>query len=96
MVEKASLVIKNGQIYTVDKSNPLAEALAVKSDKIVYVGSNEEVENQDIKGSIEVGKLADIIILPDNLFEIPIDQIKDVKVLLTIVGGKEVYRSEEF
>jgi predicted amidohydrolase YtcJ len=96
LVEKASLVIKNGQIYTVDKSNPLAEALAVKSDKIVYMGSNEEVENQDIKGSIEVGKLADIIILTDNLFEIPIDQIKDVKVLLTIVGGKEVYRSEEF
>jgi predicted amidohydrolase YtcJ len=96
LVDKASLVIKNGQIYTVDKSNPLAEALAVKSDKIVYMGSNEEVENQDIKGSIEVGKLADIIILTDNLFEIPIDQIKDVKVLLTIVGGKEVYRSEEF
>ncbi len=51
---------------------------------------------EDIKGSIEVGKLADIIILSDNLFEIPPDKIKDVKVLLTIVGGKEVYRSDEF
>jgi len=51
---------------------------------------------EDIKGSIEVGKLADIIILSDNLFEIPIDKVKDAKVLLTIVGGKEVYRSDKF
>ncbi len=51
---------------------------------------------EDIKGSIEIGKLADIIILSDNLFEIPIDKIKDIKVLLSIVGGKEVYRSNVF
>ncbi|NIR87516.1 amidohydrolase [Candidatus Bathyarchaeota archaeon] len=50
---------------------------------------------EDIKGSIEVGKLADIIILSDNLFEIPADKVKDVEVLLTIVGGKEVYRSDK-
>jgi hypothetical protein len=51
---------------------------------------------EDIKGSIEIGKLADIIILSDNLFEISPGKIKDIKVLLTIVGGKEVYRSNEF
>ncbi len=51
---------------------------------------------EDIKGSIEVGKLADIIILSDNLFKIPSNKVKDAKVLLTIVGGKEVHRSERF
>lgn len=45
MIDKASLVIKNGQIYTVNKSKPWAQAVAVKGDKIVYVGSNEGVEN---------------------------------------------------
>lgn len=51
---------------------------------------------ENIKGSIEVGKLADIIILSDNLFEIPPNKVKDVEVVLTIVGGKEVYRSNQF
>ena len=50
---------------------------------------------EDIKGSIEAGKLADIIILSENLFEIPAEKVKDVEALLTIVGGKEVYRSDK-
>ena len=51
---------------------------------------------EDIKGSIEVGKIADITILSDNLFEISRDKVKDVEVLLTIVGGKEIFRSDEW
>ncbi|MBU0624235.1 MAG: amidohydrolase [Candidatus Thermoplasmatota archaeon] len=50
---------------------------------------------EDIKGSLEVGKLADIIMLSDNLFEIDHDDIKKAEPLLTIVGGKEVYRSDK-
>jgi len=49
---------------------------------------------EDLKGSLEVGKLADIIILSDDLFEIDTDDIKDVQPILTIVGGKEVYSCE--
>ncbi|MGO0060366.1 amidohydrolase [Brevibacillus fluminis] len=45
----------------------------------------------DITGSIELGKKADIIVLDKNLFAIPVTQIKDAKVLLTMVEGKEVY-----
>jgi predicted amidohydrolase YtcJ len=48
---------------------------------------------EDIKGSLEVGKLADIIMLSENMFEIPQDDIKEVEPILTIVGGKEIYRS---
>jgi predicted amidohydrolase YtcJ len=51
---------------------------------------------EDIKGSIEVGKLADIIVLSENLFQIPANKVKDAEVLLTIVGAKEVYRSDKF
>lgn len=51
---------------------------------------------EDITGSIEVGKLADITILSDNLFEISSDKVKDVEVLLTIVGDKEIFRSDEW
>ncbi|MFC1996301.1 amidohydrolase [Chloroflexota bacterium] len=47
-------------------------------------------------GSIEVGKQADLIVLDQNLFEIPTSEIAKTKVLLTLVDGQEVYRASEF
>lgn len=49
-------------------------------------------KREDKEGSIETGKLADIIIISQNLFEIPPDQIGKTEVLMTIVGGKIVYQ----
>ncbi len=46
---------------------------------------------EDIKGSITVGKLADFVVLSDNLLTMNPDDIKDVTVLMTIVGGKVVF-----
>ena len=48
----------------------------------------------DVKGSIEPGKLADITILEEDLTEITHDEIKDVPVYMTIVGGKILYSRE--
>ncbi len=45
-------------------------------------------------GSLEVGKLADLIVLDRNFFTIPAEDIANIKVLQTVVGGKEVYRDE--
>ncbi|HZG16274.1 MAG TPA: amidohydrolase [Candidatus Bathyarchaeia archaeon] len=42
-------------------------------------------------GTLEVGKLADIVVLERNLFEIPVEEIPDTKVLVTIVDGKVVF-----
>lgn len=47
-------------------------------------------------GSIEAGKAADLIVLDKNLFEIPPSQIHGVKVLWTLLEGKEVYRAKGF
>lgn len=52
--------------------------------------------DEDVKGSIEVGKLADIVIASRNLFDIPADDVKAVEPVLTMVGGREVYRSPDF
>jgi predicted amidohydrolase YtcJ len=43
-------------------------------------------------GSIEVGKLADLVVLDQNLFEINIENIADTQVVMTFFEGKEVYR----
>ena len=50
-------------------------------------------ENQ--VGSLEVGKAADLIVLDQNLFEIPEDTIKDTNVLLTLIGGEVAWQSPE-
>lgn len=42
-------------------------------------------------GSLESGKLADIIVLDRNLFNAPPEEIKETKVLMTIMGGNIVY-----
>ena len=48
---------------------------------------------EDIKGSIEPGKLADFVVLSDDPFRVPREQIGEIKVEITIVGGKVVYQS---
>lgn len=47
-------------------------------------------------GSIEAGKLADLIVLSADYLTVPEDQIKDLESVLTIVGGKPVYAGDEF
>jgi predicted amidohydrolase YtcJ len=45
-------------------------------------------------GSIEVGKLADLIVLDKNLFEVPAGEIHTVRVLRTLLEGKTVYQDQ--
>ncbi len=47
-------------------------------------------------GSIEVGKAADLIVLEKNLFEADAMKLAEVKVLLTLLEGEEVYRHADF
>ena len=42
-------------------------------------------------GSIQPGKLADLVVLDRDYLTIPADQIKDIKPVMTMVGGRIVY-----
>jgi len=46
---------------------------------------------EDIKGTIALGKLADIVVLSDDPTRVPPEQIKDIKVEMTIIGGEVVW-----
>jgi predicted amidohydrolase YtcJ len=46
---------------------------------------------ENMKGSIEPGKYADMAVLSNDIFTMPKDGLKDVIVLKTILGGKVVY-----
>jgi predicted amidohydrolase YtcJ len=47
---------------------------------------------EDIKGSIEEGKLADFVVLSDDPYRVPREKIGEIEVNMTIVGGKIVYK----
>ena len=48
---------------------------------------------ESVKGSISVGKRADIVILSDNPVKVPNEQIQNIRVERTIVGGKVIYKA---
>jgi predicted amidohydrolase YtcJ len=43
-------------------------------------------------GSIEVGKLADLVVLERNLFEVPPGEVHAVRVMRTLLEGRTVFR----
>ncbi|HET9857566.1 MAG TPA: amidohydrolase [Chthoniobacterales bacterium] len=53
--EDVDLLLFNGNIYTVNEKTPHAEAVAVKKDRIVFVGSNEEAKRFHAAGTIDLG-----------------------------------------
>ena len=45
----------------------------------------------DVQGSIEVGKRADLVVLDRNLFDIPVSEISEASVVMTIFDGRTIY-----
>jgi predicted amidohydrolase YtcJ len=76
----------DGKTWGSNQKISLDEAIRVNTLNGAY-NSHEE----DIKGSIMAGKLADYVVLDEDLNSIPLNKIKDVKIIRTVVGGKTVY-----
>jgi predicted amidohydrolase YtcJ len=53
------------------------------------------MHQEDKTGSIEAGKRADLVILDQNLFEIPETQINEVKAVMTMLDGQIVYSADQ-
>ncbi len=61
--------------------------------KAYTLGAAIAGRREKTEGSLEPGKLADLIVLSQNLFEIPPSQTGKTEVLLTMVGGRTVYQA---
>ena len=82
---------------TLDGKNPDGwvpkEKITIREAVAAYTSGSAFAEFQECeKGTIARGKLADLVILSDDVFSIPPASIKDVKVLTTVVGGKVVHQ----
>jgi predicted amidohydrolase YtcJ len=85
-VTRATLDGKNPGGWIPEEKITLPEAIEAYTMGAAFT---EFQENE--KGSISPGKLADMVILSDNIFELKPEAIRNVKVKTTIVGGKVVY-----
>jgi predicted amidohydrolase YtcJ len=57
-----------------------------------YTVNNAWVAGEEnVKGSLEAGKLADLVVLDEDIFRVPASRLKDVNVLMTLVGGRVVH-----
>ncbi|NND34056.1 MAG: amidohydrolase [Saprospiraceae bacterium] len=77
---------EKGTVYNADQALTRMEALRMYTINNAFASFEE-----DIKGSIEPGKLADLAVLSQNFLTCHPDSIKVIKVIMTMVDGKMVY-----
>lgn len=77
-----------GDVWVPEERISLAEAFAMHTTTAAYAGFEE-----NDKGTLEVGKLADVAVLAEDPFAIAPEAIKDLKVEMTVVGGEVRYRA---
>jgi len=71
------------------------EAVSVtEALKMWTIWAAKSMGEDKVKGSIEPGKYADMTVLSDDIFTMPKEDLKNVKTLKTIVGGKVVYEAK--
>ncbi len=79
---------ETGQEILPEQSISVRQALAMYTINAAYASFEE-----DLKGSITPGKLADVVVLSDNPTTVPPEAIKDIKVEMTIIDGKIVWEA---
>ncbi len=89
-ITRRSLEDTSGQSWIPEELVDLPTMLAAYTINGAFICHQEK-----LRGSLEPGKAADLIVLERNLFEIPPNQIHTVKVLLALLEGRVIYRASE-
>lgn len=86
-VTRRTLDDKNDGGWIPEQKITVEEAMRAYTISAAYASFEER-----IKGSLEPGKLADFVILEKDITSIPTPEIRNVEVLMTVVGGKIVFK----
>jgi predicted amidohydrolase YtcJ len=78
-----------GSILGPEDRLPLADMIASFTRNGAYANFMEN----DV-GTIEVGKKADLVVLPHNLFDLPLEDVAETPVLMTIFNGRKVFQKD--
>ena len=81
----------SGGVLGPDQKISRREALRLETINNAYTTFEE-----NIKGSIEPGKAADLVVLPDDIMTVQAKSLESMNVLMTVVGGRIVYQREGF
>jgi predicted amidohydrolase YtcJ len=79
-----------GALFLPDQALTIDQAL-----RVMTIWAAKALGEEDVKGSLEVGKYADMVVLSDDILKVgktDPEKISDIKVLETIVGGDSVYQ----
>jgi predicted amidohydrolase YtcJ len=76
---------ESGRVYGPQEAVSMKEAVTMYTRNGAFLTREEE-----IKGTLETGKLADLVVLPNDLLTLPPDKLLTMKPDMTIVGGKIV------
>lgn len=79
---------EGGRVLAGEERITPEEAIRMYTLNAAYASFEEK-----IKGSIEPGKLADLVVLDADPCEVPVDEIRNIRVEMTIVGGVVAYRA---
>jgi predicted amidohydrolase YtcJ len=85
-VTRSTFVGKQPEAWQVAQAVTVPEALEMLTLHGAYAAHQENVI-----GSLKVGKYADIVVLSENPLTIPIEQIPNIKIVMTMVGGDVKY-----
>jgi len=83
----------DAETHATEVLNPEQRITLEQALRAFTMGSAYVNHQEDVTGSVEVGKFADLVVLDQNLFDIEPEQISDTKVVLTLFYGKPVYGS---
>lgn len=78
--------LASGEVLAPEERISVREALRLYTYNGAYVGFEEK-----IKGTLQPGKLADFIVVDRDVLAVPTDELKDVRVTQTYVGGISIY-----
>ena len=78
----------DGKVWGANQRITVSEAIAVNTYNGAWASGEET-----IKGSITAGKLADYVVLADDLHTVDVEKIKDIQIVRTVVGGRTSYQA---